>query len=118
MELFCQSAEEPVSALNLREKNYFDLMTPPSFMKNSDSRPIPENDIDFHSFATLPLLDQIRIIMKHGESNIIKILKKEFDKKEHKLLIITYIFIYTYVFVFELMYFYNLCIYIFIYFIF
>lgn len=63
MEMFCPSADESVN-LNLVPKNYLSLLVP----EECNSREY-ENQADFHNIAILPLLDQLRIIMKHGEEN-------------------------------------------------
>ncbi|CAL1678401.1 unnamed protein product [Lasius platythorax] len=59
MEMFCPSADESVN-LNLVPRNYLSLLVP----EECNSREY-ENQADFHNIAILPLLDQLRIIMKH-----------------------------------------------------
>ncbi|KYN08719.1 DNA-directed RNA polymerase III subunit RPC5, partial [Cyphomyrmex costatus] len=62
MEMFC-SSEESINNLNLDQINYLQLLvpqTPDECYLQSTS----EDQIDLHHILTLPLLDQIRTIMK------------------------------------------------------
>lgn len=59
MEMFCPSADESVN-LNLVPKNYLSVLVP----AECNSREY-DNQTDFHVITKLPLLDQLRIIMKH-----------------------------------------------------
>lgn len=68
MEMFCSSMDESTN-LNL-SKDYLSLLVP----EECNSREY-DNQADFHNIATLPLLDQLRIIMKKG--NFFIKLKKE-----------------------------------------
>lgn len=61
--MFCPSADESVN-LNLVPKNYLSVLVP----AECNSREY-DNQTDFHVITKLPLLDQLRIIMKHGEEN-------------------------------------------------
>lgn len=61
MEMFCSLADESVD-LNLVSRNYISALVSKECIS-----PECENQADFHNVATLPLLDQLRIIMKHGE---------------------------------------------------
>jgi len=71
MEMFCPSTEESINALNLAPKQYVHLLVP-QLPKECYSQAISENQTDLHYIMTLPLLDQIRTIMKHGEESIAK----------------------------------------------
>lgn len=69
MEMFCSLTEDESINLNL-PKNYLSLLVP----KECNSREY-DNQADFHNIAILPLLDQLRIIMKKGNF-FIKLEKK------------------------------------------
>lgn len=69
MEMFCPSVEESINALNLAPKQYVHLLVP-QLPKESYSQAVSGNETNLHYIMTLPLLDQIRIIMKHGEKSI------------------------------------------------
>ncbi|XP_012219476.1 DNA-directed RNA polymerase III subunit RPC5 [Linepithema humile] len=64
MEMFCPSAEESINSLNLAPKQYVHLLVP-QLPKESYSQGVSGNQTNLHYIMTLPLLDQIRIIMKH-----------------------------------------------------
>lgn len=69
MEMFCQSAEESVNTLNLTQRHYLHLLVP-QLPDECYLQSTSEDQIDIHHIMTLPLLDQIRIIMKQGEKSI------------------------------------------------
>jgi len=67
MQMFC-SSPEVLNALNLEPIQYiqtlFQIMQPQA---KSSSQNVPEYKIDLHQIWTLPLLDQVRILMKRGK---------------------------------------------------
>lgn len=67
--MFYSSAEESVNTLNLAQRNYLHLLVP-QVPDECYFRSTSEDRIDLHSIMTLPLLDQIRIIMKQGKKGI------------------------------------------------
>lgn len=69
MEMFCPLAEESINTLNLAKKDYLHLLVP-QLPEKSYSQSTSEDQKDLHCIKTLPLLDQIRIIMKQGEKDI------------------------------------------------
>lgn len=69
MEMFCSSAEESINALNLAQKNYLHLLVP-QLPDECYCQSTSEDQTDLHYIKTLPLLDQIRIIMKQGKTDI------------------------------------------------
>ncbi|EFN72235.1 DNA-directed RNA polymerase III subunit RPC5 [Camponotus floridanus] len=76
MEMFCSLTEDESINLNL-PKNYLSLLVP----KECNSREY-DNQVDFHNIATLPLLDQLRIIMKKVRIITFSALR-EFVSPEH-----------------------------------
>lgn len=66
MEIFCSSAEESINSLNLAQKNYLHLLVP-QLPDECYLQSTSEDHTDLHYIKTLPLLDQIRIIMKQGK---------------------------------------------------
>jgi len=81
MEMFCPLVEESVNTLNLAQKNYLHLLVP-QLPDECYSQSTSEDQTDLHHIMTLPLLDQIRIIMKQGEKSTER--KKREYKKIHK----------------------------------
>ncbi|KAK2576209.1 hypothetical protein KPH14_005579 [Odynerus spinipes] len=64
LEMFCSSTDESINTLNLTHKQYLDLLAPPiteeQYMKVGTTNPISS----LNYIRTLPLLDQVRILMK------------------------------------------------------
>ncbi|KAL0118187.1 hypothetical protein PUN28_009095 [Cardiocondyla obscurior] len=63
MEMFYQSNEDSINNLNLDEKNYLRLLVP-QLPNECYLQSTSEDQINLHHIMTLPLLDQIRTIMK------------------------------------------------------
>lgn len=75
MEMFCPSADESISTLNLTRKNYLHLLVP-QLPDECYLQSISEDQRNLHYIMTLPLLDQIKIVMKQGEKSIKIMLEK------------------------------------------
>jgi len=74
--MFCSSADESINNLDLGQINYLRLLVPQlsdEYYLQSTS----EDQTDLHHILTLPLLDQIRKIMKQGEKITLEIKRKE-----------------------------------------
>ncbi|XP_011634494.1 DNA-directed RNA polymerase III subunit RPC5-like [Pogonomyrmex barbatus] len=82
MEMFCPSIEESINNLNLTQKHYLHILVP-QLPDTCYLQSISEDQIALHYIMTLPLLDQIRIIMKQVKiisfTKLCEILSPEYD---------------------------------------
>lgn len=77
--MFCSSAEESVNPLNLAQRNYLHLLVP-QLPDECYFQSTSEDQTDLHYIKTLPLLDQIRIIMKQGKTGIENHIREDIKK--------------------------------------
>ena len=66
LELFCSSTDESVNNLKLSPNEYLKVLAPPMKDEEYMSRNNSNHTTSLAYIRTLPLLDQIRILMKDG----------------------------------------------------
>lgn len=64
--MICGTNDESVNNLNLSSKQYLDLLAPPLKEEQFSKANIPSHTTSLSYIRTLPLLDQVRILMKDG----------------------------------------------------
>lgn len=67
MEMF--GTADSVNNLNLPSRQYLDLLAPPLKEEQFSRANIPNHNTSLSYIRTLPLLDQVRLLMKDGEYN-------------------------------------------------
>ncbi|KAL2740836.1 DNA-directed RNA polymerase III subunit RPC5 [Vespula squamosa] len=67
LEMFCSSTEESINALNLTNKQYLELLAPPISQEQYSKSETPNHTTSLNYIRTLPLLDQVRILMKDAK---------------------------------------------------
>ncbi|XP_001600399.1 DNA-directed RNA polymerase III subunit RPC5 [Nasonia vitripennis] len=67
MEMICGTNDESVNNLNLSSKQYLDLLAPPIKEEQFSKANIPSHTTSLSYIRTLPLLDQVRILMKDAK---------------------------------------------------
>lgn len=65
--MFCSSTEETINALNLTNKQYLELLAPPICQEQYSKSDTSNHTTSLNYIRTLPLLDQVRILMKDGK---------------------------------------------------
>jgi DNA-directed RNA polymerase-3 subunit RPC5 len=69
--MFCSHNDESVNNLNLSTKQYLDILAPPLKEEQFSKANIPSHTTSLSYIRTLPLLDQVRILMKDGINKFI-----------------------------------------------
>ena len=67
MEMFCNASDGEVNNLNLLVKQYMDMLAPPLKEEQFSKANIPSHSTSLSYIRTLPLLDQVRLLMKDGK---------------------------------------------------
>lgn len=62
--MFCSTTDETINSLNLSSKQYLDLLAPPIAEEQFSKSDIRHQTTSLNYIRTLPLLDQIRTLMK------------------------------------------------------
>ena len=65
--MFSSANDESSNNLNLSPKEYLNLLAPPLKEEQFSKANIPSHTTSLSYIRTLPLLDQVRILMKDGE---------------------------------------------------
>lgn len=67
LEMFCSSTEESINALNLTNKQYLELLAPPIGGEQYSTPGVQNPTTSLNYIRTLPLLDQVRILVKDAK---------------------------------------------------
>ena len=69
MEMFCGASDDSVNNLNLTKPQYLSFLAPPLKEEQFSKANIPSHTTSLNYIRTLPLLDQVRILMKDGKKH-------------------------------------------------
>lgn len=63
--------EDEINELNIPHKEYLDYLVPPEAEADSSKPNLPTNVISLNNLKTLPLTEQVKILLKNGKFAIV-----------------------------------------------